>query len=294
MVKLLVRRGFTLVELLVVVTIVTVLASLTASGVQKVRDAGLRTKCANNLRQICLALHQYHGNHSAFPPGVSFQNGKDPYPHLSWLVRLLPYVEQASLARRTDQAFQQDRVFFHNPPHVGLDTVVPLYTCPADSRTFSAGTSYGYHVAFTSYLGCSGSDLNAKDGLLYQDSRIRFADVLDGTSYTLMAGERPPSADLFYGWWYAGIGQYNTGSCDMVLGVRELNVVRMRGCVEGPYAFQPGRLDNQCDQFHFWSLHSGGANFLFVDGAVRFLSYSADRLLLVLATRQGGESTDLP
>jgi prepilin-type processing-associated H-X9-DG protein len=121
------------------------------------------------------------------------------------------------------------------------------------------------------------------------------ADISDGTSQTLFAGERPPSADFQFGWWYAGAGQLFTGSADMVLGVHERNVLPLSigyayGCPPGPYSFGPGRMSNQCDMFHFWSPHNGGgANFLFADGSVHFLSYSAAPILPALATRSGGE-----
>jgi prepilin-type processing-associated H-X9-DG protein len=92
------------------------------------------------------------------------------------------------------------------------------------------------------------------------------------------------------GWWYAGTGQSDDGSAAAVMSVRERVVsIWGFGCLPGPYHFTPGRLDNQCDAFHFWSLHSGGANFLFADGSVRFPPYSADAVLPALATRAGGE-----
>src|SRR5262249_28649516 len=100
-------------------------------------------------------------------------------------------------------------------------------------------------------------------------------------SQTVMVGERPPSADFRYGWWYAGDGQGDTGSADMLLGVRERNMAdddTFRGCPAGPYNFKAGELANQCDALHFWSLHAGGAHFLFADGSVHFLSYSADHI----------------
>jgi prepilin-type processing-associated H-X9-DG protein len=100
---------------------------------------------------------------------------------------------------------------------------------------------------------------------------------------------------LWFGWWYAGHGQQvGSGSGDMVLGVREIKVIHLRGCPIGPYSFGPGRLDNMCDLFHFWSLHSGGGYFLFADGSVRFLGYDANPILPALASRAGGEVVELP
>src|SRR5205085_7934823 len=110
------------------------------------------------------------------------------------------------------------------------------------------------------------------------------------SSYTALVGERPPSADLIYGWWFAGGGQKGNGSCDVILGSRELNVA-YKDCPKGPYGYGPGTAQNQCDQFHFWSFHLGGANFLMADGSVRVLGYSTGAPILdMLATRGGGET----
>jgi prepilin-type processing-associated H-X9-DG protein len=149
-----------------------------------------------------------------------------------------------------------------------------------------------FPVAFTCYLGVEGKDVYSQDGVFFKDSNIRMADISDGTSQTLLAGERPPSADFQYGWWYAGIGQKFTDSADMILGVEEQNImpVTAGSCPPGTYAFEPGTIGNQCDMFHFWSLHSGGAHFLFADGSVHFLTYSVAPLLPALASRAGGES----
>jgi prepilin-type N-terminal cleavage/methylation domain-containing protein/prepilin-type processing-associated H-X9-DG protein len=292
----LVRRAFSLLELLVVIAIIGVLLAFILPAVQKVREAGYRAQCMNNLRQVGLALHQYHGSYSVFPPGVSYQDGKAPYPNLSWLARLLPYMEQEALWRVTQQAFQQDRYFADNPPHVGLDTVMTVFACPSDSRTESAQDSNGLHVALTSYLGCIGQNLRTQDGILYLDSHVRMRDILDGTSNTIAVGERPPGADFWYGWWYGGYGQvFPTGSADMVLGVREINVSPiLSSCPPGAYSFTRGSLDNPCDVLHFWSTHPGGANFLFADGSVRFLSYDAADILPALSTRNGREPVSLP
>jgi prepilin-type processing-associated H-X9-DG protein len=154
--------------------------------------------------------------------------------------------------------------------------------------------SRGYRIALSSYLGVEGANFIRLDGVLYVDSRVRFADVTDGLSQTAAVGERPPGHDMWHGWWYAGVGQNGTGSVDAVLGVREWNISVDTQCPLGPYQFKDGRIDDRCAVFHFWSPHPGGANFLFADGSVRFLSYSADAVLPALASRAGGESVAVP
>ncbi len=149
-------------------------------------------------------------------------------------------------------------------------------------------------VAFTSYLGVAGQDAyRTRDGILFQNSTTSLLAVTDGTSNTLLLGERPPSADFQFGWWYAGSGQRATGSADIVLGVREPNllpIVAGSTCGPGRYPFSPALgLSDPCGMFHFWSPHSGGANFAFADGSVRFLTYEANSIMPALASRAGGE-----
>jgi len=119
------------------------------------------------------------------------------------------------------------------------------------------------------------------------------AEILDGLSNTVMVGERPPSADNRFGWWYAGVGQHATGSGDMVLGVREC-LDTDEPCPKGPNHFRLGTDRDVCHFLHFWSHHSNGANFCFADGSVRFLAYGADAVLPALATRAGNESVEVP
>jgi prepilin-type N-terminal cleavage/methylation domain-containing protein/prepilin-type processing-associated H-X9-DG protein len=289
------RQAFTLIELLVVIAIIGVLIGLLIPAVQKVRASAQRVECANHLKQIGLALHNYHGAFRSLPPGCSYHGGADPDPLMSWMTRCLPYLEQESLWNEALSAYSQDK-WFENPPHKPiLGRVMPIFTCPSDSRTLEPWVfpDFQLQVGLTSYLGVEGRDQVRKDGVLFLDSRIKFADIIDGLSNTLMVGERPPSADGHLGWWYAGSGQSYDGSADTVLGVRELNVDQT-GCPPGPSTFGPGQLDNQCDCLHYWSLHSGGANFLFCDGSVHFIGYDAALLMPALATRNGREPVSLP
>jgi prepilin-type processing-associated H-X9-DG protein len=278
---------------LVVIAIIGVLIGLLIPAVQKVRAAALRLQCANNLKQIGIALHNYESGAHRLPPGCSYQGGADPFPLMSWMTRILPQVEQESLWGEAISAFANDK-WFESPPHQPiLGHVLPIFTCPSDSRTDQPWDFPGFQVALTSFLGNEGRDQIHKDGVLFLDSHIKFADITDGLSNTLMVGERPPSADGHLGWWYAGSGLSYDGSADTVLGVREWNA-NQSGCRPGPSSYSPGQIDNQCDCLHYWSLHPGGANFLFCDGSVHFIGYDSAPLMPALATRAGHEAVSLP
>ncbi len=289
------RAAFSLIELIVVIVIIGVLIGLLLSAVQRVRAAAQRAECLDHLRQIGLALHSYHDSQQSLPPGMSLRDDGGAYPYMSWNARILPYLEQEDLWRDIQQAYKANRNFLRVPPHVHRQTVVRMFTCPSDPRSSVVVTLLGGQVvAFTDYLGVEGTDQFKHDGLLFCDSQVRLAEVTDGLSNTLLVGERPPSADDAYGWWYAGWGQDKTGSAEMVLGVREIMDSSDEPCFGGTYPFGPGSDQNICDFLHFWSKHPGGAHFLFGDGSVRFVTYGADPLMPALATRNGGEAVAIP
>ena len=299
------RRGFTLIELLVVIAIIAILIALLVPAVQKVREAANRTYCENNLKQMGLALHEYHNTYGRFPPGLEVYPAY--YQYLSWMARILSFMEQQPLANTIDPEYARSPSPWGNfifadfggvPPHVGMSTEMPLYKCPSDIRDLLAtqldfgiaGTSNPTPVAFTSYLGVSGTASDADDGMLYCSSKVRLVDIEDGASNTLMVGERPPSADLIFGWWYAGAGYDSIGTGDVILGARESQYAAVFKCPTDNIGLRPGTFSDECDQTHFWSLHPGGANFLFADGSVHFLANEADPILPDLATRAGGET----
>jgi prepilin-type N-terminal cleavage/methylation domain-containing protein/prepilin-type processing-associated H-X9-DG protein len=331
------RSGFTLIELLVVIAIIAILIGLLVPAVQKVRDAAARIQCANNLKQIGLALHGYHDTYKRFPPSLDRtlqSNGQDPskgrHWYWSWLANILAFVEGQNIYRQAD-AFASTgdgKPFtYPHPPHPWnpwgdfsitsgavttanpmIGVMVPIYGCPADGRTLVAqnvltgtGSSYWAAMGLTAYVGVSGvtagnalNDPGDAKGILYMGSKVRMGDITDGTSNTLLVGERPPSTDMEFGWWFAGAGYNNTGVGDVVLGAREVNYASGKygiGCTGASMkvGLQPGNVNNSCDQTHFWSMHDAGANFLLGDGSVRFVTYSVDSILPALCTRNGGE-----
>jgi prepilin-type N-terminal cleavage/methylation domain-containing protein/prepilin-type processing-associated H-X9-DG protein len=273
-----VRRGFTLIELLVVIAIIAILIGLLLPAVQKVREAAARAKCANNLKQIALACHAYESAYGNLPPG---RNPAAPTQFTGaggWLYQLLPFVEQGPLFERCQQAF-----------HPTIATPVPLYYCPSDGRgdvTGQGGTTLGQESAgLTWYVGVTGATYTGavpagEGGVFDPPARVRVTDVTDGTSNTLMIGERPPAADLVFGWW-------SYSDYDNLLGTK--NYLSLYPNCPLPGLFSPGVVTDNCSTTKFYSLHPGGANWAFGDGSVRFLPYSAQAATIPLATRAGGE-----
>jgi prepilin-type N-terminal cleavage/methylation domain-containing protein/prepilin-type processing-associated H-X9-DG protein len=291
-----IRRAFTLVELIVVIAIIAVLIGLLIPAVQQVRNAAARMSCQNKMKQIGTALHTYHDTHRHLPSGCSVQNGNHPELYMSWLTRLLPHLEQEALWKNAIETYKV-QPSYQLPPHdqiYGLS--IAAFECPADSRSgrpisFNATTNVG----MTSYLGSLGTNRRELDGLLFEDSRIRFGDISDGISMTLMMGERPADRSGQFGWWYAGEGLHRDGVLNSVLGAKMLGTtVNFSLCDPSFGKFRKGHLNDECHQLHFWSLHMNGANFLFADGSVRFLPYSAADILPDLATRAGGETVEIP
>lgn len=291
--------AFTLVELLVVIAIIAVLIGLLVPAVQKIREAANRSVCENNLKQITLAVHNYHLVNKKFPP----HNGAR---QRCWLFQLLPYIEQNNTfaAAPTFALAQANSALF--------DTPIKTFVCAADARNLSdpsATTIDSVKHAMTSYLGVVGRDYydtfpdNGIIGCRQPDSRRRsvskISEITDGTSNTIMIGERPPggggsasSDPLDWGLW-AGDEFHSLLWAVMPNGPNE-DDGKGTPCPAVNY-FSPGSIANDCDVNHFWSPHSGGGYFAFADGSVRFLDYSLGVLILPkLATRNGGEVVSLP
>jgi prepilin-type N-terminal cleavage/methylation domain-containing protein/prepilin-type processing-associated H-X9-DG protein len=297
------RRGFSLVELIVVVGLLAVLVGLLLPAVQSVRDAAARASCQDRQRQIGIALQNYHAAHGHFPSAGGYEPGAGIAPTadnlLNWMAHILPEIEQDDLWRASEAACRVEPRPYISPPHIGYSTPIKLYVCPADDRlTAPVTTPSNRTVALTSYIGSAGAPVGLKvaPGVFFNYKPTRVAEITDGTSQTVMVGERPPPNTFQAGQWYQGTWILERfGGPDGIMHYYETPFVLGDPCWRGvPYGYGPGRLNNPCDRLHFWSLHRGGANFLFADGSVHFLSYSARDILPALITRAGGESVSLP
>jgi prepilin-type N-terminal cleavage/methylation domain-containing protein/prepilin-type processing-associated H-X9-DG protein len=172
---------------------------------------------------------------------------------------------------------------------------------PNRTPGINQGNGWGVLEPACQWNGLLGDNSNRVKPITNRGTRI--ADITDGTSNTLLAGERPPPSNLDLGWYFAGAGLVRNGAGDVILGTDEVNSVlgstdpafaAYQVCTAQSYPFQQGDLANPCDAFHFWSQHSGGANFLFADASVRFMPYGASRILTLLGTHQSGELVTPP
>jgi prepilin-type N-terminal cleavage/methylation domain-containing protein len=195
------RAAFTLVELLVVIAIIGVLVALLLPAVQAAREAARRCSCINNVTQLGLSLHNYEFHHELFPSGVINPDGpirNEPEgQHVSWIVQVLPYLEQNALWREFDQsagAYASVNAPVRAAP-------VDILTCPSfGGRDRSKDNA----IAFTTYAGCHNgveTPIDVKnDGILFLNSQIRFNDIYDGSSNTLLLSEFLASEDSDLGW----------------------------------------------------------------------------------------------
>jgi prepilin-type processing-associated H-X9-DG protein len=290
------RAATSLVELLIVVGIIATLIGLTLPAVMKAREAAQRAVCQARLQSLGIAFHAYHARAGRLPPGTENAPGAT-MSFAAWRLFLLPELDRDAEWRQAVRDYAA-RPYPFNPEHLLMSRPMIVFECPSDDRVSTprpAPSLLDRLVAFSSYLGCNGVDRRSRLGVLFGGSGIRWSDVLDGTSHTLLVGERPPSRDFNFGWWYAGVGLGDTGALDAHLGVREPIPFSPRfPCLDANMGFRPRVPQDPCAVLNFWSRHPGGAHFLMCDGSVRFLSHSADPVLPALATRAGNESVEGP
>ncbi|MDB5337906.1 MAG: xcpT 9 [Planctomycetaceae bacterium] len=258
------RRAFTLIELLVVIAIISVLIALLLPAVQNARESARRAQCQNHLKQLGLALINYHDSALHLPPGwlASNQNG------FGWGTRILPQIEQGNLYQLVNwnTGISLDPV---NSSQVA-NRSLPLFRCPSDNGPLkqdnygSTGVVTIANQGLANYVGSfgtqvipdNGTNWSRGEGAFYLASSVRLADFTDGTSNTFLLGERRWS-----GYWTSSVPNFGdaywSGTPDDwmmdVLGSTGVNL-------------------NSKHSSQFSSLHAGGANFLFGDGGVRFLS----------------------
>jgi prepilin-type N-terminal cleavage/methylation domain-containing protein/prepilin-type processing-associated H-X9-DG protein len=293
------RPGFTLLEMLIVLAIIVLLLALTVTAVQRARAAAAQVECAHRMRQMALAVHQFHAAHQKLPEGCGYpflqtEDDLTMQGGLSWQTAILPFIDQGPLWDEAWLAQEQDPITNTSPLHrLVCETVMVSFLCPAEFIRMGENSASGLKWGTTSYLGVAGTDKRLDDGVFHKDFTVRFADITDGSSNTLMIGERPVGPGGRYSAWYAGW-------TDCVCSLNQILAAGdgvwdpdNSGCRVTTALFRPGLLGNICDVNHFWSLHSGGANFAFADGSVRFLPYSGATIIPALATRAGGEIASL-
>ena len=289
--------GFTLIELLVVISIIGLLIALLLPAVQAAREAARRAQCVNNLKQIGLALQNYHGSVGAFPPGYvsNFDpGGTDTGPGWGWAAMILPQLEQANLS---------NAVNFNLPIEVPANGTVRLvgiqaFLCPSDTvKPMWTATQHDLmgnpivpicDVSPSNYVGMYGTSEPGVDGdgIFSRNGKVAIRDITDGTSQTIIVGER--SHRLCEATW---AGAVTNASLFPPPGSPAPSVVdNASGMVLGHSGDRngPGAPTSYVNQFS--SRHPGGVNFLFVDGHVQFLKTTMNYPAYnALSTRAGGE-----
>ena len=307
------RAGFTLIELLVVIAIIAVLVALLLPAVQQAREAARRAQCKNHLKQLALAVHSYESTFTTLPINrygdygyQSVWNGPfEDSNSWSWLASLLPYIDQLNLWNQA----AIPTVALQNSPSIAA--TIPIFNCPSDSLAGSASRDELSHylrtnlrVGMTNYKGVQGANFcwgdwanpgtnghgcepwGDGDGVFYPMNfvyRLGWRDLKDGLSSTMMIGEDvydatapgPSRYGLGYAWAHP---VESCATAALPINARHADGTRY---ASGDWTGENG----------FQSQHTGGAQFAFADGSVRFLSQNmALGLYRALSTRAGQEA----
>jgi prepilin-type N-terminal cleavage/methylation domain-containing protein/prepilin-type processing-associated H-X9-DG protein len=300
------QKGFTLVELLVVIAIIGILIALLLPAVQAAREAARRSQCTNNMKQIGLALHNYHDTYKSFPTGFIYRGGSG-VANYGWNVAIFPYMEQ--------QAFYDVLDAGNVPLYVRYASTVPTdiemmehpiatLRCPSDTgkdtcNSISFGGSSDPRVALSNYVASCGygdrpTTTTECRGMFYGNSWNGFSDCTDGTSNTIAVGERcytqPGNADHYHhAATWLGVGRNNSYGADCTLRTLCRNAFILN--FDYHAAGSPENMGKGCA-----SLHPGGANFVLCDGSVHFISETTNRTEVIqpLAWRNDGTTFTSP
>lgn len=285
--------GFTLVELLVVIAIISVLIAMLLPAVQATRETARRTSCLNHIMQLGLAVHNYEFSTERLPAGVLNPTGpirnEAAGQHVSWIVQILPYIEQPNAYRLFDQ--QAGAYAIENEPVRTLP--LHLLMCPSlPGQEMNADNT----AALGTYAGCHHATERPIDednnGLLFLNSQLRYTDILDGSSQTLLLGEMLPRETSLG--WVSGTRATlrNTGHFETYLQRFLPMETKIADPTEPPDPDAPKPAAQQ-DPLHvggFGSSHPGIANFAFADGSTRALSEDIDvSVLQQLGNRADGK-----
>ncbi len=287
-------RGFTLVELLVVIAIIGVLVALLLPAIQAAREAARRSKCQNNLRQVAVALHSFEFANEHFPAGVTNDTGpienERSGNHISWIARILPQLGERPRFDRLDFAAGA----YADENKYVADTPIPVLLCPTDDATGPYSNYAGIHHDVESPI-----DVD-NHGVMFLNSRITFNDIKDGSSYTLLAGEKIIEEQYDFGWLSGTRATLrNTGT--PINGAFGAGMGFGGGFDE--FEPEPGAVKTEQREYSdpidpadplavggFGSYHPGTAQFAFADGSTRAIyeDISAD-VLQCFAHRADGE-----
>ncbi len=295
------RRAFTLVELLVVIAIIGILVALLLPAIQAAREAARRSECSNKLKQIGVALHNYHDTYNVFPPGWISQQGMpgggSGYAW-GWGTSILPFMELQSLPEQI--RYGQITIYAAaGDPNIRqlMQIPIPAYRCPSDTapETNNWLTMNGQALATSNYVGAHNSDHfyssggtraadhSERGGMFHSQGGVKLAGVLDGTSNTWMVGERKWHFYDVFGNKLISAAGHAFGSViephshtwrrgyQLAVGVYRMNLddTDQTGQIYGGEVSQRGAQG-------FSSNHPGGAMFCLADASVRFVSDTID------------------
>jgi len=290
------RRAFTLVELLVVIAIIGILVGLLLPAVQAAREAARRSQCQNNMMQLGLAVHHYEFNFEHLPAGCINPEGpirNEPIGQdVSWIAQILPQIEEGAAFEQFDS--EAGAYSPKNQP-VRQHGIVTL-RCPSEPWV-----PRDDKLAMSNYVGCY-HDQEApidtdNNGLLFLNSKIRFSDIRDGSTYTLLLGEAPITSDNLG--WTSGTRATlrNTSGIVPPRRDRQLQAMDAIGMETGDGAAADTVEKERIESLYvggFGSYHTGGAQFVLADGSVHFFSQNIDpQTFQYMGNRADGEMIEL-